>query len=290
MLELLKQPRSRIRDFENLNEQHDEELHYWTGRTRDEFERLFNQTPLLAQRCHNPRTALGILLAKLRSGESNERLATFFNMSRTSLERRMKIARECLDNDFVPCHLGFDHISRQQIIERNLAVPTSLFANNQEAIVICDGTYMYVQKSSNFSFQKDTYSMHKYRNLLKPFLLVTCDGHIIEVCGPYAATTNDATILNNLLDGPERAIHWLLCSGDIFILDRGFRDSIASLETHGYIGIMPQSQARRGSQLATIDANKSRLCTICRWPVEVVNGRLKRDLTQCGHESLLYRS
>lgn len=103
MLELLRQPRSCIIDFHNLTAQHDEELHYWTGRSRDEFESLFIRTPTLAQRClNNPRTALGILLSKLRTGELNERLATFFNISRTGLERKMKIARECLDRDFTP--------------------------------------------------------------------------------------------------------------------------------------------------------------------------------------------
>lgn len=108
-------------------------------------------------------------------------------------------------------------------------------------------------------------------------MLVTCDGHIIEVLGPHAATTNDATILNTLLNGPDSAILWILQPNDVFILDRGFCDSIASIETHCYVGVMPKSGARRGSQLSTLDANKSRLCTICRWPVEVVNERLKRD-------------
>lgn len=284
MLEMLKQPRSHIIDFENLNHHHDAELFYWTGRTRDEFEKVYNETPSLEQRCRNPRTALGIALSKLRTGESNERLATFFNMSRTTLERNMKIARECLASDFVPRYLGFDHMTREQIIERNLAVPNALFGSNSEAIIVCDGTYIYIQKSSNLYFQKITYSLHKYRNLLKPFLLVTCDGHIIEVCGPYAATQNDAAILNNLLDGPESVLHWLLQPGDIFILDRGFRDSLPVLESHGYVSIIPEFKTSGSTQLSTIQANKSRMCTICRWPVEVVNGRLKRDFKIFRHE------
>lgn len=36
--------------------------------------------------------------------------------------------------------------------------------------------------------------------------------------------------------------------------------------------------------LSAIEANKSRLCTICRWPVEIVNGRLKRDFKIFRHE------
>ncbi|KOB71318.1 Vacuolar protein sorting-associated protein 13C [Operophtera brumata] len=282
VIELLKQPRNNKLDFENLTEQHASELHYWTGRTIDEFERILQETPSLTQCCRNARRALGIYLSKIRSGESDQRLGTFFHMSRQNIERLTTLARRCLENNFVPLHLGFDHINRQQVIERNLVVPDALFSNEggaeeQNAIVICDATYIFIQKSSNFSFQKDTYSLHKYRNLLKPFLFVTCDGHIVDVYGPYSARKSDGAILNGLLKGPGSVLHWFFESNDIFILDRGFRDSIPLLESHGYVGVMPESKARGATQLTAIQANKSRMCTICRWPVEIVNGRLKRD-------------
>ncbi|KOB65938.1 Vacuolar protein sorting-associated protein 13C [Operophtera brumata] len=140
--------------------------------------------------------------------------------------------------------------------------------------VICDATYIFIQKSSNFSFRKDTYSLHKYRILLKLFLFVTCDGHVVDVYGPYSARKSDGAILNGLLKGPGSDLHWFFESNDIFILDRGFRDSIPLLESHG---VMPESKTRGATQLTAIQANKSRMCTICRWPVEIVNGRLKRD-------------
>lgn len=283
MMEWLKQP-SYIIDFENLQEQHSEELHYWTGRSLDEFQIIYDETPSLAESCRKSKTALGIFLSKIRTGESNERLGTFFHMVRSNLERLMKIARECLERDFVPRYLGFNHMTRQQIIERTLAVPGAVFGNSGEAIIICDGTYMYIQKSANFSFQKITYSLQKHRNLLKPFLFVTCDGHIVDISGPHAAIENDASILNHHLSGVDRPLNWLLNPGDVFILDRGFRDSIEYLEEHGYVGIMPQSQTRGSTQLTTIQANKSRMCTICRWPVEIVNGRLKRDFKIFRHE------
>ncbi|KOB71319.1 Vacuolar protein sorting-associated protein 13C [Operophtera brumata] len=143
----------------------------------------------------------------------------------------------------------------------------------EEAIVICDATYIFIQKSSNFSFQKDTYSLHKYRNLLKPFLFVTCDGHIVHVYEPYSARKSDGAILNGLLKGPGSVWHWFFEVNDIFILDRGFRDSIPLV----YVGVMPESKTRGATQLTAIQANKSRMCTICRWPVEIVNGRLKHD-------------
>lgn len=65
-----------------------------------------------------PRTALGIYLTKLRSGEPNERLATLFNMSRRKLERLVVIVRECLSNNYVELHLEVDHIDRPQLLEK----------------------------------------------------------------------------------------------------------------------------------------------------------------------------
>ncbi|KOB64120.1 Uncharacterized protein OBRU01_24575 [Operophtera brumata] len=91
------------------------------------------------------------------------------------------------------------------------------------------------------------------------------------------ARKSDGAILNGLLKGPGSVLHWFFESNDIFILDRGFRDSIPLLESHGYVGVMPESKTRGATQLTAIQANKSRMCTICRWPVEIVNGRLKRD-------------
>lgn len=70
-----------------------------------------------------------------------------------------------------------------------------------ELILIADGTYIYIQKSANYKFQRQSYSMHKHRPLLKPMILVTSTGYIVDVFGPYFAdgNNNDANILNNLL-------------------------------------------------------------------------------------------
>ncbi|KPJ07452.1 hypothetical protein RR48_08465 [Papilio machaon] len=64
---------------------------------------------------------------------------------------------------------------------------------------------------------------------------------------------------------------------DVFILDRGFRDSINLLEECGYRPCMPDSLLEGEHQLTTEQANQSRCVTLCRWVVEAVNGHLKRD-------------
>jgi len=64
-----------------------------------------------------------------------------------------------------------------------------------------DGTYVYIEKSSNYAFQRRTYSLHKGRPLVKPMMMVSTTKYILEVFGPYFADgkNNDASILNNLV-------------------------------------------------------------------------------------------
>lgn len=121
-----------------------------------------------------------------------------------------------------------DHITRNQIIDRNRRLPSYIYGNHEspKAILIVDGSYIFIQKSSNFLFQRNSYSLLKFQNLIKPFMLVCGDGYIVDVIGPYAAKTSDATIIQQILEnheGPleEAPINYLLEAGDIFILDRG---------------------------------------------------------------------
>lgn len=279
MINVLKSmPEEGRVDFENIERMDPHEVYFLTGRNVDQFNRLFDEIPSLHRRSKRPKTALAIYLVKMRTGEPNTRLADMFHISRTTLEKEMKIARMCMTEDFTPQHLGWDHMTREQVLNRNLFIPQTLFGNaeNSKCIVILDGTYVYIQKSANFLFQRLTYSHHKFVNLLKPFLLVCCDGYIIEVTGPHSAITSDATILKSLVN-EGGVLNWVFQEGDVLILDRGFRDAVPDVEACGYDVHMPMSVERGETQLTTADANKSRLVTICRWVVEVVNGRFKRD-------------
>ncbi|XP_045510487.1 uncharacterized protein LOC123705641 [Colias croceus] len=264
-------------DFDSMTELDNEDLFFWVGFNYEQFNIILNQTPSLANQSR-PRTVLGVYLTKLRTGESNERLASLFGMSRRTLERKLKIARECIEAEFTPLHLGFDHITRNNILERNLLIPKHIFGNseNSKAIVICDGTYIYIEKSSNFLFQRLSYSLHKYENLLKPFMIVSTDGYILDVLGPYAATTSDATIMQDIMRDENSAWHWIFQQNDVILVDRGFRDSLASIEEWGYEVHIPPTKDRNETQLTTDQANKSRTITISRWVVEAMNGKIKQ--------------
>ncbi|KOB67241.1 Uncharacterized protein OBRU01_17672 [Operophtera brumata] len=148
----------------------------------------------------------------MRTGDSNARLASIFKTSESTFQRMLNEGREALLVDYVPSRLGYDHMSREEVVS-----------------------------------------------------------------GPHAATTSDAVIMNNTIDDEEGLFHWFYRPGDVFILDRGFRDSKGPLEEYGYAVHMPETKHPRKTQLTTDQANKSRCVTICRWVVEVINGRFKRD-------------
>ncbi|XP_045766375.1 uncharacterized protein LOC123868072 isoform X1 [Maniola jurtina] len=268
----------------NVDDVSDDELSFWTGRNRATFNDLLSQIPSLNRSSSTPRNDLAIYLCKIRSGEPNNRIASLFNITERTIGRKIHKVRQCLITDFVPLHLGLDHITRDEVIARNRVLPNVLFGNEEspKAIVTFDGTYIYIEKSSNFLFQRRSYSLHKFRNLIKPFMIVCADGYILDVTGPYSARTTDADIMKMILqnhDGPieDGPFHFFFHEGDSFILDRGFRDSIPLIETYGYVAHMPPTKQPQDTQLSTEQANKSRLITMVRWVVETINGRFKRD-------------
>ena len=93
--------------------------------------------------------------------------------------------------DFVPNNLGFKHITREEVIQNHTRqLAKDLLTNDitsDPAILVLDGTYVYIQKSSNFSFSRRSYRMHKHRALVKPMIVVTTSGYFVFVLGPYLA-------------------------------------------------------------------------------------------------------
>ena len=78
--------------------------------------------------------------------------------------------------DFVPLNLGFGHISRQDIMQHHTTIlAREIFAQGSfdTVLALMDGTYIYIQKSSNYFFQRATYSVdkHRHRPLVKPVMI-----------------------------------------------------------------------------------------------------------------------
>ena len=82
-----------------------------------------------------------------------------------------------------------------------------------------------------------TFSYHSPENFLfvckvalcKPFTICTTDGFVIDMLGPYLASKNDAEVLKNILEDSNDLRNFVKES-DIFVIDRGFRDVVCSLE------------------------------------------------------------
>ena len=60
---------------------------------------------------------------------------------------------------------------------------------------------------TNYSVQRGSYSTHKKDNLFKPFMIVSPNGYILDVFGPFSARHNDASIMKMLLRD-ERLFSW----------------------------------------------------------------------------------
>ncbi|XP_023311694.1 uncharacterized protein LOC111692151 [Anoplophora glabripennis] len=146
-------------------------------------------------------------LCKMRQGLSDKLLATLFNYSsRQAVTLAVGKVRTSLAMRFVPENIGTAAITREQFIARHVTPFANELYNNEPAvpkvIVVCDSTYAYIHKSSNFRILRQSYSLHKGRHLLKPTLLVAPDRYILAILGPYFSDTwnNDAEILRDAFE------------------------------------------------------------------------------------------
>ncbi|XP_062596761.1 uncharacterized protein LOC134258244 [Saccostrea cucullata] len=269
-------------DFDSETSLSAEDYRNLTGLTRTQFDDLMlNVEDIKTSKSRSIRTCVAILLMKLRCALDNKMLATLFNMKKWQVRRAVSSARRSLMKDFVPQNLGFGHISRDDVIQKHTRpLAQELFSpgmTETPALLVLDGTYIYIQKSNNFTFFRRSYSLHKHRPLVKPMMVVTTSGYIVSVLGPYLADSknNDAGILTHMIErNAEEMRNWLQ-DGDTFIVDRGFRDSTDILADIGIRMEMP-SFLKGAKQHSTEESNSSRLITKVRWVVESANGRIKR--------------
>ncbi|KAK9730887.1 Peptidase family M1 domain [Popillia japonica] len=73
-----------------------------------------------------------------------------------------------------------------------------------------------------------------------------------------------------LIPALKEGLGKLMAPGDIFVLDRGFRDVETDLEDKGFQVLIPALKGKH-KQLTTAESNESRFVTKIRWPVESVH-------------------
>ncbi|XP_011251810.2 uncharacterized protein LOC105248620 [Camponotus floridanus] len=186
------------------------------------------------------------------------------------------------EDDVLPLRFGLNSCNRDDLIQNHTTeMAKKLFNINDNLFLICDGTYARHQKSTNNEYQRKSFSGQKKVPLCKPFTLCTTDGYIVDMLGPYLANQNDAEILKSVIEDPN-SLRKFLKEGNIFVLDRGFRDIKDILEKDFRV-LMPALKGKR-KQLSTEESNESRFVTKIRWAVESVHGVLKQKYRFLDHK------
>ena len=97
------------------------------------------------------RMASGIYLCKLRLGLPNRLLSIMFDVpDKRTISRIINSARQALKVSFTSFNLVFAHVTRQHIIDRHtttIAQQLMCDGGKDTAILVLDGTYVYIQVS-----------------------------------------------------------------------------------------------------------------------------------------------
>jgi DDE superfamily endonuclease len=223
------------------------------------------------------RNALAMFLMLIRMDVPQEKIGQLFGVDQVCVSRTIEAVSIRLEEAFVPMHLGFHCLTKEEIITKHSTVMSRILTQSDPGtpIFIMDGTYFYIMKSQNFTFQKQTFSGQKHRNLVKAMVICCPDGHIIDIVGMYCSDgyNNDAGMTIDLYDNNSGFQQF--AEGSVVVVDRGFRDAVALFESYGNQVVMPNLLTRGHKQFTWEEANESRLVTKIRWVVESVNGRIK---------------
>lgn len=250
-------------------------MEVFIGLDREQFEQVCGSVSQSLLRLYKDATkariSLYIYLMKLRTNHTNKQIAAHFELTHRTISTRIREVREIVHKDFVSKHVL--HRSRAELLRNTTQLSRDLYEKtNQAVITLWDATYVFTIKSSNYQFQKDSFSVQKKRNLVKVMLCVMTNGLVAGVYGPYSAKKNDASILNELLDRRPDVFN-NFNHGDVMVLDRGFRDSVAKAKSHGFDVKIPT--CNNPNQLSTKQANQSRLVTKVRFMIEARNTHIK---------------
>lgn len=277
---------SHSKPFSDYTRLSEEDVQTLTSVNKEQFGELLTFcAPVLVQNNshrHITEQDLLLFLCKLRKGLSDEFLKVIFHYSsRQAVSLAISTVRNSLMISFVPQNIGLGAITREQYIDRHVTEFANTLYNpdvaNPTVIACIDGTYSFIEKSSNFKALRQSYSLHKGRHLIKPALIVAPDGYILDIHGPYFsdARNNDAAMLRTEFERDAGALRQWLGENAILIVDRGYRDILPLLDNLGIDHKMPAFLQPNQRQLDTQEANDSRLITKSRWIIEARNGHIK---------------
>lgn len=219
------------------------------------------------------RNALAMFLLLLRNNMKQEIIAHNFSTTQQVVSSTIDAVSAALHEHFVPKHLGYYHITRDEALEKHSIKLTSKVLGQPETslCLVADCTYNFIEKPSNFELQRKTFSLHKLRNLLKPLYIVFPNGYILEAAGPYYcdAKNNDAANIRHHYRHSDLLL--FLEEEDFFIFDRGFRDVVKETTDNGQKVMMPALLGPKRSHFTCEEANESRKVRFFSYPSETVD-------------------
>lgn len=209
-------------DWNSLEESHCLEVTGWTKEQLMKFSEFI--TSINENQHRNKIQLIALYRYWLRTGTNQSVLAKLYNNSTTQqdISNYLSQIRVAINKDFVPFYLGANKPRDFYIKHNNEMVQELLKLKNDELVIICDGTYKHIEKSSNNEMQYRTWSVQKSASLFKPFIICCADGYIIDCYGDFDANMNDAQILKYILENDiEIGSKILLPDKTIIFLDRG---------------------------------------------------------------------
>lgn len=264
---------SSILDKTEDSDLFDERIQLLTGYDVEQIKTLKNMlvSMQISDTC-SVNKALFVFLFKLRSGNSNSITASIFDIKNDhQVSDYCESVLSSFNRDVLTLHFGVHAYSREELITNHTSpYVKKLHGFENRLILIADASYLRHEQSNDNNYQRKSYSGQKKCNLRKPFTVCTTNGFVVDVFGPYEETKNDAEILRKILEDPN-GLRSLIRKGDVFILNREFRDVQAFLESEGFVVLMPALKGQR-KQLTTQEANENRFVTKLRWVVEAVHG------------------
>jgi hypothetical protein len=164
--------------------------------------------------------ALAVYLFWLKTGLDQKTISAHFDViEQQDVSRYCQQVRKALNDDFVPLYPGANHLTREKwLIENNIVAKKLHTDDENQMVFIADGTYCYCEKSSDNQLQRSTYSVQKSRHLVKPFVICSSNGRIVDIYGPYQASLNDAEIMKIILNYDKHLMN-LIEPNDVFLLD-----------------------------------------------------------------------
>jgi hypothetical protein len=138
----------------------------------------------------------------LRKGSDQQTLALLIgkNETQSDVSYYLDRIRKLIYRDFVPHFLGANK-GKESFLTHNIKMTNLLnVLNENDLVLVADGTYTRLEKSANNDFQYNSYSTQKKDSLIKPFIICAADGYIVDCYGPFFPRDNDATILRYVID------------------------------------------------------------------------------------------